>query len=41
LHIEQVLGDVPREQRCPGHAAPPEADKPKVVAPPPSDRKRT
>lgn len=22
MHIEQVLGDVPKEKRCQGHAAP-------------------
>lgn len=22
MHVEQVLGDVPKSQRCPGHAAP-------------------
>lgn len=26
MHIEQVLGDVPSEKRCQGHAPPPRAE---------------
>jgi hypothetical protein len=39
MHVEQVLGDVPRQQRCQGHAVP--ADKPKADAQtPPREPKR-
>lgn len=28
MHIEQVLGDVPKDQRCQGHEAPPPSTEP-------------
>ncbi|MFO0624242.1 MAG: hypothetical protein U0325_01380 [Polyangiales bacterium] len=28
MHIEQVLGDVPKEKRCQGHAAPQPSNDP-------------